>query len=130
MTHTLSKNEYYDVIFKNDSSHTPENDISKIPPLGIAVYNWVRDFSDRRGIRQTYESQLSEEDENDFLNETYQLLTKELQKTPEFNLDMIELLIKKLKRINRMSSEFDQIDDDIMEEIKETWLDIFQSALK
>lgn len=127
MTHTLSKDEYYDVALKDSGFHKPKSDISKIPQLALDVYAWVDDFSDRRGLRQTWDM-VSDEDQNKFMNDAYQLLQKNLNGSTIVTVNEIEKLIELFLTIPGMSHEYDQIDWDIQDEIRGKWLSIFQQA--
>ena len=127
MTYTLSKDEYYDVVLKDSGFHKPKSDISKIPQLALDVYAWVDDFSDRRGLRQTWDM-VSDEDQNKFMNDAYQLLQKNLNGSTIVTVNEIEKLIELFLTIPGMSHEYDQIDWDIQDEIRGKWLSIFQKG--
>lgn len=127
MTHTLSKDEYYDVVLKDSEFHKPTSDITKIPQLALDVYAWVNDFSDRRGLRQTWDM-VSDEDQDKFMNDAYQLLQKNLNGSTIVTVNEIEKLIELFLTIPGMRSEYDQIDWDIQDEIRGKWLSIFQQA--
>lgn len=108
----LNDNEYYDVRLNRHKAD--------IPKLALQIYNWAGDFRDRRGIRQTWDHSMDEKDENKFYNKIYKLLNGKVVTTKEINLITEELL-----NIQGMRQEWEQIDDDILEEIKDSWLEIF-----
>lgn len=126
MLHTLSKKEYYDVILKDSGYHQSTINITEIPPLVIAIYQWISDFTDRRGIRQTWD-QLNEDAQEDFMNLSYNVLLKTVNSPQDITLSEINSLYYLLKKLPSMSHEIDMIDDDIIEEIKTTWLNIFNT---
>lgn len=108
----LNDDEYYDVRL---NSHKAD-----IPKLALQIYNWASDFRDRRGIRQTWDHSMDEKDAARFYNKIYKLLNGKVVTTKEINLITEELL-----NIPGMRQEWEQIDDDILEEIKNTWLENF-----
>lgn len=108
----LNDDEYYDVRLKRHKEG--------IPKLALQIYNWASDFRDRRGIRQTWDSSMDEKDANKFYNKIYKLLNGKVVTANEINLITEELL-----NIPGMRQEWNQIDDDVLEEIKDCWLEIF-----
>lgn len=128
MTHTLSKDEYYDVVLKDSKFHTPTTDITKTPQLALDIYAWVNDFSDRRGLRQTWDM-VSEADQDKFMNDAYALLQKNLNGSNIVTIKEIDKLIELFLTIPSMSNEYDNIDQDIQDEIRGQWLSIFQKGM-
>lgn len=129
MTHTLSMDEYYDVVLKNVEHHKPTTDISGLSSLVLGFYAWVNDFTDRRGIRHTWDQEMAEQEQNDFFNNTYKLFENSLNGSNIVTLTNIEVLTEHLKTIPGMTSIFDGIDDDIIEEMKATWLTYFHTTV-
>jgi hypothetical protein len=128
MTHTLSKDEYYGVVLKDSKFHTPTTDITKTPQLALDIYAWVNDFSDRRGLRQTWDM-VSEADQDKFMNDAYALLQKNLNGSNVVTIKEIDKLIELFLTIPSMSNEYDNIDQDIQDEIRGQWLSIFQKGM-
>ena len=117
----LNHNDYYDVILKDSSIHKSTIEINSIPILAQKVYLWINDFTGRRGFRQNWESYFSEEEQETLMNNVYGKFYNE----KEINLESMEFLLDILKSVPGNSQTIDEIDDDIMLEIKESWIDIF-----
>lgn len=111
----LSIDEYYDVVVSHKKDSTWDN-------LRLAIYHWMRDFTDRRGIRQAWDM-VSDQDQNTFINKVYHSF-KNNQEIDEYDMDILSGM---LCSVGSISHEYDSIDDDIQQEIKETWLEIFNT---
>jgi Zn ribbon nucleic-acid-binding protein len=111
----LSMNEYYDVIVYKKI-------IADIDTLSVAIYQWINDFSDRKGLDHAWD-EVSEEDKNVFINRIYN------QNYNNDNLGWdendIEIIESELCGFKGMGHEYDDIDSDIREEIRSEWFEIF-----
>lgn len=126
--HILSISEYHDFILKKSIYIKGSN--TKIPNLVLGVYKWVEDFTDRRTIRQNWEQYLNESDKNIFMNESYEKLNKSVEKYGEISYSDIDKLIEQLQSISGIRDTFQNIDDDIKDDIKSTWLYILSKSIQ
>lgn len=118
--HTVTKNEYYDYVLKDSEFHKPSCDINNIPETAKKLYQFMDDFLGRRGLRQNWESYLSAQEEQELMNKLYLAIMNN-----QFNdKEDINILIQILKKVPGNPDTFSEIDDDIIDEIKQTWFDI------
>ncbi len=119
----LTQDRYYDVILEEKKF----NDISN---LEKALYFWVRDFSDRKGIRHAWDN-ISDEEQYEFLNRIYMMHRVPFgRREPEvFSLDDSRVLLDDLSNMGSINQEVSIIDDDIVQEILQEWMDIFNREL-
>lgn len=118
--HTVTKNEYYDYVLKDSEFHKPSCDINNIPETAKKLYQFMDDFLGRRGLRQNWESYLSAQEEQELMNKLYLAIMNN-----QFNdKEDVNILIQILKKVPGNPDTFSEIDDDIIDEIKQTWFDI------
>lgn len=111
----LSMDEYYSVVVEKNKNSDWDN-------LRLAIYYWLNDFTDRRGLRQAWDI-VSDEEQNSFINKVYH----NFKNTQEFDEYDMDILVGMLCCVGSISHEYDYIDVDIQQEIKNTWLDIFKT---
>ncbi len=112
MPYTLKMDEYYDAIVYDKKEG--------IPQLVLNIYEWVSDFTDRRGFRQNWDAYLDENEQNEFLNKIYTLLEGK-----DFTKKELKIIRTEIKKLPGIEETYSEIDDDIIKEIDTTWLNIF-----
>lgn len=105
------------------------NYISKIKEIVDGIEN---DFTDRRGLRQEWESSISSEQQQERKHKwSFMILSYLLSSNVNDCVEEIPYLIKyDLLKINCMYNEWATIDCDIQEEILEAWKNIASNILK
>jgi hypothetical protein len=110
----LSMDEYSKVVYNK------VRNIEGLDNLSIAIYHWVSDFSDRKGLDHAWD-EVEEKDRNQFLTKIYNQNRNNVS-FDEYDMEIIE---SELCSFKGLGHEYDYIDSDIRQEIRETWLEIF-----
>lgn len=103
-----------------------------IPKIREIVDGIEKDFTDRRGLRQEWESSVSLEQQQERKYKwSFMILSYLLSSDIDDCVEEIPYLIKyDLLEINYMYNEWETIDCDVQEEILDSWKDIASAILK